>query len=68
MLVVVRPGTDAFTPASMLAPYDFTRLLFTRGANLPLLRRGPDIGTWIGAAVIFGASILVTRAEVKHAA
>lgn len=54
--------------ASALAPYDFTRLPFIAVPAYLFFGEVPDIWTWIGAAVIFGASILVTRAEVKRGA
>lgn len=54
--------------ASALAPYDFTRLPFIAVPAYLFFGEVPDVWTWIGAAVIFGSSILVTRAEVKRTA
>lgn len=53
--------------ASALAPYDFTRLPFIAVPAYLVFGEVPDIWTWIGAAVIFGSSIMVTRAEVTRA-
>ena len=55
-----------FADASALAPYDFTRLPFIAVPAYLVFGEVPDIWTWIGAAVIFGSSIMVTRAEVRR--
>lgn len=53
--------------ASALAPYDFMRLPFIAVPAYLFFAEVPDLWTWIGAAVIFGSSALVTRAEARHA-
>ena len=55
-----------FADASALAPYDFTRLPFIAVPAYLVFGEVPDIWTWIGAAVIFGSSIIVSRAEVRR--
>ena len=53
--------------ASALAPYDFMRLPFVAVPAYLFFAEVPDLWTWVGAAVIFGSSALVTRAEARHA-
>jgi len=49
--------------ASALAPYDFMRLPFVAVPAYLFFAEVPDLWTWVGAGIIFGASALVTRAE-----
>jgi drug/metabolite transporter (DMT)-like permease len=49
--------------ASALAPYDFMRLPFTALPAYLVFSEIPDLWTWMGAAVIFGSSLGVTRSE-----
>ncbi len=53
--------------ASALAPYDFMRLPFIAVPAYLFFGEVPDLWTWVGAAVIFGSSALVTRAEARNA-
>jgi drug/metabolite transporter (DMT)-like permease len=53
--------------ASALAPYDFMRLPFVAVPAYLLFDELPDLWTWVGAAVIFGASAAVTRFEARAA-
>ncbi len=53
--------------ATALAPYDFTRLPFIAVPAYFVFGEVPDLWTWIGAAVIFGSNIAITRAELRHA-
>ncbi len=52
--------------ASALAPYDFMRLPFVAVPAYLFFAEVPDLWTWLGAAVIFGSSALVTRAEARN--
>ncbi|MSP50431.1 MAG: DMT family transporter [Alphaproteobacteria bacterium] len=52
--------------ASALASYDFTRLPFIAVPAYLIFDEIPDLWTWVGAAVIFASSVLVTRAEARR--
>ncbi len=49
--------------ASLVAPMDFLRLPFTALAAWLIFAEVPDRWTWIGAAVIFGATSYIARRE-----
>jgi drug/metabolite transporter (DMT)-like permease len=53
--------------ASALAPYDFMRLPFVAVPAWLFFAEVPDLWTWVGAAVIFGSSAVVTRFEARAA-
>ena len=46
-------------------PYDFLRLPFTALVGYLAFAQLPDPYTWVGAAVIFGASLYVARREAR---
>jgi len=49
--------------ASIVAPFDFLRLPFTALAGWLLFAEFVDQWTWLGAAVIFGATTYIARRE-----
>jgi len=49
--------------AAVVAPFDFLRLPFTALAGLLLFAESTSVWTWIGAAVIIGATTYITRRE-----
>lgn len=53
--------------ASVAAPFDFLRLPFTALAGFLLFAESATMWTWIGAAIIFGATTYITRREAKLA-
>ncbi len=48
---------------TFVMPFDFTRLPFVAVLAFLLFGEIPDIWTWIGAAMIFGANVYLTRRE-----
>jgi drug/metabolite transporter (DMT)-like permease len=60
-------GTRAYAEAeaSVVMPFDFLRLPATALLAFALFGEIPDYWTWIGAAVIFGASIYSVRHESR---
>jgi drug/metabolite transporter (DMT)-like permease len=54
-----------FADASAIAPYDFMRLPFIAVPAYLVFGEVPDLWTWIGAAIIFGASLGVTHFEAR---
>ncbi len=53
--------------ASVAAPFDFLRLPFTALAGFLLFAEQATTWTWIGAAIIFGATTYITRREARLA-
>jgi drug/metabolite transporter (DMT)-like permease len=49
--------------ASATQPYDFLRLPTTAGVGWIAFGQTSDVLTWVGAAVIFGSTIFITRRE-----
>ena len=49
--------------ASATQPYDFLRLPTTAGVGWLAFGQTSDMLTWVGAAVIFGSTIFITRRE-----
>ena len=60
----------AFSSADMTAimPFDFTKLIFTAFLGFVFFAEIPGIWTWIGAAVIFSATVYTVRREAGRAA
>ncbi len=54
-------------PVSALAPYEFAQLLTAVAFGVAVLGEWPDLWTWIGSAVIFGASVYIVRREAQLA-
>jgi len=57
----------AAADVSMVQPFDFTRLPFAVGLGWFMFSELPDVWTWLGGAVIFGASIFIAHREAHHA-
>jgi drug/metabolite transporter (DMT)-like permease len=55
----------AAADATVVMPYDFLRLPFTALVGYLAFAQLPDPYTWMGAAVIFGASLYVARREAR---
>ena len=55
----------ALADASAVMAYDFARLPFAAIAGAIAFGESPDVWTWVGAAIIFGATYGVTRAEAR---
>lgn len=53
---------------SSLMPYDFGRLLFTALYAYLLFGEVADATSWLGAAIIIGSAVLVTRREARQKA
>ena len=56
----------AAADASLMAPVDFSRLLFAALYGWVLFREASDGWTWLGAAVIFSAVTYITRFESRR--
>jgi drug/metabolite transporter (DMT)-like permease len=57
----------ALADASAILPLDFTRLIFVALLGYVFFAEVPDIGTWIGGAVIFTATLYNAHREVMAA-
>ncbi|MGE0668515.1 MAG: DMT family transporter [Sphingomonadales bacterium] len=53
--------------ASAMAPFEYTRLLFSTTAGLLLFAEVPDIWTGLGAAILIGSTFYITRRERRLA-
>ncbi|MGX9962663.1 DMT family transporter [Roseomonas sp. F4] len=51
--------------ASVIAPISYIRLIFAAGTGVLLFREVPDIWLGIGAALIVGSAIYITRREAR---
>lgn len=51
--------------ARVVQPFQFTRMIFAAGIGYVMFLELPDIWTWVGAAVIFGASYYIVWRETK---
>ncbi len=58
----------AAADATAVLPFDFARLPFAALIGWLVFADFPDIWVWVGAAVIFGASIYLTRSEARTTA
>lgn len=56
----------AAADASAVMPFDFFKLLFAAAAGFALYGHLPDAWTWIGAAIIFGATLFTTHREARR--
>ena len=52
--------------ASAVLPFDFSRLIFVALLGYVFFAEKPDLWTWIGAAVIFGATLYSARHEARR--
>lgn len=53
--------------ASIIAPVDFSKMLFTALLGWVLFNESSDALTWVGAAVIFASTTTITRYESRRA-
>ncbi|WP_319532176.1 DMT family transporter [uncultured Cohaesibacter sp.] len=53
------------TPATVLAPFDYLRLIFATAFGWYLFGEWPDEYTWLGAAIIFASTFYIMRREAK---
>ncbi len=54
-------------PVSALAPYEFAQMLTAVAFGIAVLGEWPDVWTWVGSAVILGASVYIVRREAQLA-
>ena len=52
--------------ARIVQPFQFSRMIFATAIGFVMFSEFPDFWTWVGAAVIFGASYYVVWHEGKH--
>ena len=52
--------------AAAVVPFDFSRLIFAALIGATLFDQQSDAWTWIGAAVIFGATLTVVRRKAPQ--
>ena len=57
----------ASADATAILPFDFLKLFFSATMGYLLFAEVPDVWTWIGATVIFGAVLYTARRESKAA-
>jgi drug/metabolite transporter (DMT)-like permease len=57
----------ASADATAILPFDFLKLFFTATMGYLLFAEAPDVWTWIGATVIFGAVLYTARRESRAA-
>ncbi len=50
--------------ASAVLPYEYTRLIFVALIGFFLFSEVPDVWTWVGSLVIFGAGIYIANREI----
>ena len=55
----------ALADASAVAPYDFVRLPIAALIGYLAFDEAPDIWTWVGAAIIFSATLYITHREAQ---
>jgi drug/metabolite transporter (DMT)-like permease len=58
----------AATDASLAMTFEFSRLPFTVAVAYLAFGETIDAWTWVGAAVIFGSAVYITRREARLAA
>ena len=56
----------AAADAAAVVPFDFSRLIFAALIGATLFDEQADAWTWIGAAVIFGATLTVVRSKARQ--
>lgn len=54
----------AAADATVVLPFDFTRLVFAASLGFVLFGEFPDVWTWTGGALIFAAVLWMTRMEM----
>jgi drug/metabolite transporter (DMT)-like permease len=58
----------AVTDTSVVAPFDFFRLIFTAVLGFMFFAESPDLWTWLGAGLIFFATIYGARTPARPVA
>jgi drug/metabolite transporter (DMT)-like permease len=56
----------AAADATVILPFDYTRLLFAALVGYVAFGETPDSWTWVGAAVIAASAIYIARREAKR--
>jgi drug/metabolite transporter (DMT)-like permease len=51
-------------PAAVVAPFDYTKLIWASIFGWLLWRDSPEPAVWIGAAIVAGAGVYITRREM----
>ena len=51
-------------PAALVAPFDYTKLIWASVFGWMLWREAPEPAVWIGAAIVAAAGIYITRREM----
>ncbi len=54
------------TDATVVAPVDYTRLLWTAAAGFVVFGEFPDIWTWVGGTIIFLSTVYITFRESQQ--
>jgi drug/metabolite transporter (DMT)-like permease len=57
----------ALADASAVMPYEFLKLPITAALAFVMFAEVPSVWTWLGGAVIFGASIYIAQREARVA-
>lgn len=55
----------AIGEASVMAPFQYTRIIIVAIAGYFLFSEVPDLATWIGAIIIMGSSLYIAQRESK---
>lgn len=55
----------AIGEASVMAPFQYTRIIIVAVAGYLLFNEQPDLATWIGAFIIMGSSLYIAQRETK---
>ncbi len=55
----------AAADATVILPFDFTRLVFSAALGFIIFAEFPDIWTWLGGALILAATLTYVRAESR---
>jgi drug/metabolite transporter (DMT)-like permease len=56
----------AAADATVVLPFDFTRLVFAALFGFVVFREFPDVWTWVGGALIFAAILWMTKIEAAR--
>jgi len=54
------------TEATIVAPVDYTRMLWAAGVGYMVFGEFPDVWTWVGGTVIFLSTVYITYRESRH--
>ena len=54
----------ASADASAVLPFEYTRLIFVAIIGFALFNELPDVWTWVGSLVIFGAGVYIANREI----